>query len=364
VSPTPEPSGPSSPGDSAAPPVDLAELRRRQARRWPRALAAFIVGLLLLGIAIRVVLRERVTLDAGLAALRAAPAWMLIAALALPLVNLLCAAASFWVLTNRHGRVRYAEMLGLIGSAWLLNHLPLRPGMIGRVAYHKLVHGISIRASLAVLLSALICAGIGMATLLLITVVLHALHAGIAVWIITLAAPIVLGLLAAHLTRRRELAAASPTQHWRYPAAIVFRYLDVCCWTARYALVFALLGRPITPDAAAALSLSSQAAMLSPIQLGLREWMVGLAASIVARSSPHAADHAPATLELPESLGALAPGLLADMVNRAAELSVAIPVGLIATAVLYARFRRIRQSGGVPPRSAAAGNGNNRPAAG
>lgn len=362
MSPTPEPSGSFTPGDSAAQPAELADLRRRQVRRWPRALAAFIAGLLLLGIAIRVVLREHATLNAGLAALRAAPAWMLIAAIALPLVNLLCAAASFWVLTNRHGRVRFVEMLGLIGSAWLLNHLPLRPGMIGRVAYHKFVHGISIRASLAVLLSALICAGIGMGVLLLITIVLHAMRAGVALGIIILAAPIVLGLLAAHITRRRELAASAPTQHWRYPAAVAFRYLDVCCWAARYALVFALLGRPISPDAAAALSLASQTAMLSPIQLGLREWMVGLAASIVARSSPHASRHARPALELPESLNALAPGLLADIVNRTAELSVAIPVGLLATVILYARFRRARRSGLAPPRSGAV-HGNKRPPA-
>lgn len=344
TTPPPASIGPDPQPASAPPAADLAELRARQTRPWPRAIAAFVFGLVLLAIAIRVVLGEHATFEAGLAALRRAPLWMLIAAFTLPLLNLFCAAGSFWVLTNRHGRVRYPEMLGLIGSAWLLNHLPLRPGMVGRVAYHKMVHNIPIRASLAVLLSALICAGVAMGLLLLITIVLHAIAAGTLLWILTLAAPVALGSLLA-ITMRRGHRSAAPTHHWRYPAAVVFRYLDVCCWTARYALVFALLGRPIAPDAAAALALSSQAAMLSPIQFGLREWMVGLTASIVARSAAHAPGPTDPGLELPQSFGALAPGLLADMVNRAAELSVAIPVGVVATVILYSRFRRARRLG-------------------
>lgn len=346
---------------SAGPPADLAELRDRQARRWPRAVLAFVAGLVLLAVAARVVVHERAALDAGFSAIAHAPAWMIAAALGLPLLNLVFASASFWVLTNRHGRVPMLEMLGLIGSAWLLNHLPLRPGMIGRVAYHKFVHGIPIRSSLAVLLSALICAATGMGILLALTVVLHAAGVGTAAWVAGLALPVAVGLAAAAWLRRSAALAARP-HAWRYPAAVVFRYLDVCCWTARYALVFALLGRPIAADSAAALALSSQAAMLSPIQLGLREWMVGLAASIVARD-PVASAAPTVQLALPHTVADLAPGLLADMINRAAELSVAIPVGLLATALLYRRFQRVRRAGpmadapAAPAESADTGNG-------
>lgn len=312
---------------------ELVELRQSQSRRWPRAVAAFVCGLVLLAFAIRVTVREGATLRHGLEAIAAASPWMLVLALTLPLVNLVLASGSFWVLTNRYGRVRYAEMTGLIASAWLLNHLPLRPGMVGRVAYHKLVHGIPVRSSLAVLLAALICAAIGMGTLLVLAVALHAAGATEAVTIGVLALPPVVAAAAAGVLRLRR---DDPRQLWRYPAAVAFRYLDVCCWTARYALVFAVLGRPITTPAAAAIALSGQAAMLSPVQLGLREWMVSVAASVIPGATAQPA--------LPTTAEALAPGLLIDLINRAAELSVAIPVGTVATLVLLARFRRVRKA--------------------
>lgn len=317
------------PGDE---PSDLADLRRRQRRGWPHAVLGFVAGLALLAFAVWVIVRERDAMHAGLRSIAAASPWMLVLALALPLVNLLLASGSFWVLTNRYGRVTYVEMVELIASAWLLNHLPLRPGMVGRVAYHKLVHGIPVRSSLAVLLSALICAAIGMGTLLVLAIVLHAAAASVTVTIGVLALPpVVCGLVTVALRSRRP---SDPKSLWRYPAAVAFRYLDVCCWTARYALVFAVLGRPITAPAAAAVALSGQAAMLSPVQLGLREWMVGVATSLIPGAAAQPA--------LPTTAEAIAPGLVIDLINRAAELAVAIPIGTIATVVLVARFRRVR----------------------
>lgn len=317
---------------------DLSEYRREQFGHRPRAVIAFALGLALLALAVWITFREGQALREGVRALSSAPRWMLALALLLPLVNLLLATGSFWVLTNRHGRVRYPEMAGLIASAWLLNHLPLRPGMIGRVAYHKVVHGISIRSSISVLLTALLCAGVGMGTLLILAIVLHLYRASTPVVIAVLAAPPIACWVAAVILRSRRRAA------WRLPAAVAFRYLDVCCWTARYILVFALLGRTVTIPAAAGIALSGQAAMLSPVQLGLREWLVGVAASIV----PDAAG----TRYFPTSVEALAPGLMIDLVNRAAELAVAVPLGTLATAVLVARFRRARALGRDDPGTA------------
>lgn len=313
-------------------------------RRRFRAIAAFTLGLILLALALYVLIREGRTLRHGLDALAAAPGWMLAAALLLPLLNLAAASGSFWMLTGRYARVRYGEMSALLAAAWLLNHLPLRPGMLGRIAYHKVVHGIPIRSSLAVLFQALGCAGAAMGMLLLAAVVSEAAGLGRAGAIALIAAPFALAVFAAAALRRRS------GDLWRFPAAAAFRYLDVCIWCIRYALVFALVERPLTPPAAAAIALSGQAAMLSPVQLGLREWLVGFAAAMVPGAGGESA-------ALPSSVEELAPGLMVDVINRAAELSVAIPVGAVATAVMYRRFRRARADARIAetnPRPAAA----------
>jgi hypothetical protein len=149
-----------------------------------------------------------------------------------------------------------------------------------------------------------------------------------------MAAPLIVAAACALLWRARGPAGAR--QWWRYPAAAAFRYLDLCVWTARYAMIFALIGRPLTPTSAAAVAFSSQVVMISPVQLGLREWVVGTAAGVLE------AGQSTGRLTLPDSVADLTPGMLADLVNRTAEFAVAIPLGALAAAMLYRRFRRIR----------------------
>jgi hypothetical protein len=103
-------------------------------------------------------------------------------------------------------------------------------------------------------------------------------------------------------------------------------------WTLRYWVVFAIADSPVTMAQAAAVAAVSQVAMSVPLVgngLGLREWAVGLLrASLPAWYGVAAASSA---------------GLTADLVNRAAELLVAVPVGLLCAAAVT---RRIRAVGG------------------
>jgi len=310
-----------------------------------RAIAALLVGLLLIALALRLIIREETALRFAISEISSAPAWMFVAMFVLPLGNLLLTAATFWVLTNHYGRVRYAEMTALIASAWLLSAF----GMFGRIAYHKVMHGVPVRASLRILVVALASSAVSVVMLLVLT------WAG-SEWLRLnnlqmlglLSAPAVTLGVASYFARCRWISLrnqAPPTppelprghavtdnvaqQHWRTLSGLAFRYLDMCVWAARYALVFALVFKPISAAAASGLAASAQAAMLMPVQLGLREWVVGLVAS-----------------RLPNLAGAagidarsLSPGLLADLANRGAEMALAIPLGTVATLVLWTRWR-------------------------
>jgi len=325
-------------GMQPRPRADIAAANRASFARWTKAAVVFAVGLGLLGAAIWVATRDRERFAQALEAIARAPWWAVALALLLYLLNFVFASASFWVLTNRYGRVRFGEMFALIAGATLFNYLPLRPGMIARVAYHKAVHRIQVRDSLRVLLAAVCCAGAAMLALLLAAWAAHSSTGGIGWAAAIMSAPGVIAALAAMALCRR-----GASHRWRWPAAGAFRYLDMCVWTARYALIFWLLGRPMSPPTAAAVAFSSQAAMLTPVQLGLREWVVG--ATVGALSG----DAHGRGLQLPATLAALAPGLLADVINRAIELCVAIPLGIAGTLILSARFRRAAPANSLNP---------------
>jgi hypothetical protein len=223
-------------------------------------------------------------------------------------------------------------MLALIAAATVFNYLPLRPGMLGRIAYHRYIHGIPVRHSIKVLFAGLICAGTAMVLLVSAAWLSHAIGLSDTGAVMLMLAPGALATTGAIIVRRLDAG-----HHWRWPAAMAFRYLDVCVWAARYALIFTMIGRPLTPTSAAAVAFSSQVVMISPVQLGLREWVVATAAGVLE------AGEVSGRLALPSSVANLTPGLLADLVNRSAEFLVAIPAGLVAAAVLYRRFRLVRR---------------------
>lgn len=252
----------------------------------------------------------------------------ILALVLLPLVCLSLASMSFWVLTLRFGRVGCGEMLALLGGAWLLNYLPLKPGVAGRVAYHKHVNGIDFRWSLVVVVQSIV---VGLVCF--VTQVGLASIAAERAWsewgrASFIASPLVVALIGLTLPRKGFMV-----HGWRYSAAFMFRYADSLVWSLRYWLLFSVAGKPQGVSTTSAIAGISQSASLIPIAgngLGVREWMVGLAAR-----------------SLPEWYGKdtsmpLAFGVSAELMNRACEVVVAVPVGLVSLWWLAKRYGKAR----------------------
>jgi uncharacterized membrane protein YbhN (UPF0104 family) len=108
---------------------------------------------------------------------------------------------------------------------------------------------------------------------------------------------------------------------------MLMRYADLIVWALRMAVAFAIIGRPIPLTVGLLLAAAIQIAYLVPVTgagLGVAEWAVGLVAAM--------------------SVSALDPadGIAASLVNRAAEIVTAVPLGLLAGASLARQRRRAR----------------------
>lgn len=266
------------------------------------------IGVLLMAAAVLAVVSRAEVIGPAMQSARRAPAWMVALVLLLPALNVSITAASFFLLTRRFGRVGYAEMLALIFSSWLLNHLPMRPGLVGRVAYHKAVNAVPVFASVRVIGEQIVCGATGLAGVLIVVLATRGTHDA---WLIGGAAAFAACTLAA------AAVVQGPTRV--YAVVVALRIADCGVWMLRYALLFAIVGRPLSWHDAAAVAVASQAAMLSPVPLGLREWVVGLTSAAMTGGTIGAT-----------TIDAAAPGVAADLVNRAAELAVAGPLGLAA----------------------------------
>lgn len=286
-----------------------------------RRTVGFVIGVLLFAAAIVAVITSRTALGQAFAALEHADWRLVVLGFVLPLANWHLISVSFWILTQRFGKVGLGEMHALIGSAWLLNYLPLRPGMFGRIAYHKRVNGIRVKDSVRVLVTSVSLTIVSNVSVCAIAWAAFRAPALLS-WIIVAAPGVVVGAVGLVLAARATWPLAGAAG---LTLALAVRYLDILAWVARYAVVFALMGYPLTLAEATLVTAVSQAALLIPFVgngLGVREWGIGLAVPIVASESPRAL------------------GLAADLVNRAIEVVIAAPVGLIASAWLYRRTGR------------------------
>lgn len=305
----------------------------RGLRRW-----GFVAGLLLLAGAVYAGFRG--TDPSQLVrALRDAPVPLLVAGLTLPILNWILSAHVLWLLSRRFAPVPWGDMTLLAGAAGLANYLPLRPGMLGRVAYHKKFHGLAVTHSARVLVESVLCGLPGLAATLAVAL-LWSSRGPMAIVLIPLA---LLALSLAVVFARARLA---PIVY-----ACWVRWLDTLVWVGRYWVVLAIVGwgggagggESPRFEQAAALACVSQIASLVPLAgngLGLREWAVGLTSSILPEWARGVASDG----------AALKIGLQADLVNRALELPAAIVVGVLCGSVLARRHAHARP-GIEPPRA-------------
>ncbi len=322
----------------------VAAIERAGSRSNKRSrIIGFAIGLALVaGAAVAVGRQQGVFADAW-ANLRAAPVWMIALGLALPLVNLLLASLSFWLLTARYGRVQYREMTELLSAAWVLNYLPLWPGMIGRLTYHKTVNSIAVRDSAKALIWANVLNVLAALSLLVLLAGSAILFdpSGIGPTIVV-ASPIA-ALVAFAIYARAKRPEPDP-EIWRTIAALGVRLAEHHVWAGRYFVMFGVLGAPISWAGALGIAGITALAIAVPISgnsLGVREWAVGFVATIL-----------PASLLAQGGLS-LETGLTADLMNRAAELAVAIPAGALGAMIVARRIRRF-SSGASASRGPAA----------
>lgn len=279
----------------------------------------FVLGVLLLCAAAVYLVANPSELRSFVEQMKNAPAWAITIVLIGPLLNWVFVSQCLWALNRRHGEVGRAEMLALVGSAWLLNHLPMRPGLIGRIGYHAKVNSIRVRdsveASVWSLVHAIIANVVGLGLALLV----HP-SVGIAQLTLILGSPVLVLVIAAMLAETKS------DQLGLMVRGLMWRYADLLVWMLRYAAAFAMLGVSITPVQIVLITAVSQAAQVIPITgggLGFREWGVGVAATMSKGAQ---------AIDMRTAVGA-------DLINRVAETIIVIPLGLVCTGIVTRRFK-------------------------
>jgi len=284
----------------------------------------FVVGLVLLVGAGVYLLSEPETLRGFVEQIRHAPMWAVVVVLVGPMVNWVFVGLCLHALIRRHGMVGRGEMLALVGSAWLLNHLPMRPGLVGRIGYHSKVNQIRVRDSIEASVWSMVYAGIASAGALVVVLVVPQ-DISLGVLVMYLMIPIGLSLLLA-------IGGFAKSHRVGYLfLGLMFRNADVVVWMVRYAGAFAMLGIEITPMQIVLITAASQIAQLIPFTgggFGFREWGVGIAAGLSSSG---------ATITMRTAIGA-------DVINRIAETVIVIPLGMVCTMLVARRFSIWREA--------------------
>ncbi|MDF1808190.1 MAG: hypothetical protein P1U42_00685 [Phycisphaerales bacterium] len=249
-----------------------------------------------------------------------APRWAGLVVIFGPIINWICVGLCLHALMRRHGKVGRREMLALVGSAWLLNHLPMRPGLVGRIGYHAKINKIRVRDSIGASIWSMVHAAVANGIALGIVILLPA-DTPLIELIGYLSIPIVVFAL-------MSFGAFQFNASQGYLIlGLFFRNADLLIWMIRYAAAFTLLGFQITPMQIVIITAVSQIAQVIPITgggLGLREWGVGIAAGMASKTT---------SVTMRTAVGA-------DVINRVAETIIVIPLGIICTGLVARNWNR------------------------
>lgn len=312
------------PGEAPTnPPADSRTSARAAARnpassRWasPRMrfwlrVAGLVVGLAFFAAAIYTAVRERDEFAKAIAALRDPPPAAVAMVLGSIAVGAVLTATLFHILMRRFGKVPFWEMQALIAATAFANYLPLKPGFFGRVAYHRLRHGIRAAHTVRTIVEAIALSGTVASMFLASLVFLRSIGAS-GEWALLAPAALAVGL---RVPRLRTL-----TQ------ALLVRQVELALWTLRYWAVFQLVGAPIDLETAIVLGSVSVIATLLPIVsngLGIREWVIGLLAPMIS--------HEPVSTSQ---------AIVAELVHRVAEITIMTPLGVASIVALVRHNRR------------------------
>lgn len=309
-----------------------------------RPVVGLAVAALLLAAAVWTLARDREQLASTWEFVGTGPWWMLTLWLLLPGANWVFSSRLAWALLRPQPLIdpdeaadqptlTKSETYEVIGAAWLANLLPLRAGLVSRAFYHKAANRIPVGTTVRSVLASMVLGLVG-------SLLLGAISGGL-LWarlsplptLVALAVPYPVLLL---------IGAASPVGdrgsiwtggfgRWRLWDALAARYADIVCWMARYWVVFALVGAPISIAHAAVFAAVSQIVMLVPMPgnaIGLREWVIALIGPLL-------------PTWLGDDQGQLTQQvcLAADLTNRAAEVLMTIVVGSACGGLVTQRLR-------------------------
>lgn len=323
------------PGESTPPKAVLDSLYRdrRDASRRVRRIVGFVVGLVLLGAAFYFVAHNLGPAKSALEKVKGGAWWLVPALLLLPILHLPLTGAIFWAATppDAAGRARVGllEMTALITAGNLANYLPLRPGMVARLAYHRAVNNIPIVES-AKILGTVVAAGLVAAGLFLTASMAAVRASGGSIPqlpIAILALPLAIGLLGTIYFRASAPTHSSALARWWM--VLTLRYVDFGVWAARYALAFWAIDVQLTSAQAAIYAVIANAAMLIPLAgngLGIREWVIAFAGPLI----PGAILGSSAVKE----------GVSADLLCRVSDICVSVLAGLIAAGWITRHLKR------------------------
>ncbi|MBU6210223.1 MAG: hypothetical protein KGR22_09970 [Planctomycetes bacterium] len=298
------------------------------ALRTRRSVTA-LIGLALLSAAVWAVTRHRESAAAAWSTVRQPSLSWSIALPVTVLATVALTAKSLLWLTNRaarESRLGFGEMVGLTLASSLGNMIPIQPGLAGRVAYQLQVHGMPVAVSLLVTVQSTL---LTLAAVAWLGVALLMIRAGGLSWS---AAPASVLLITPALL-------ASARGGSVVPSAFAARFGELLCSALRTTACFALVGHPIEPLVALTLACASNAANCVPMiggGLGIREWITGLLAPALAG------------IATPDALAA-------ELLNRAVELLVVVPGGLLAGPPLARRIAEAMRTRRVMPTADGAG---------
>jgi hypothetical protein len=298
-------------------PPEASPLDRTQ-RKLLRRIGTVASVLLVVG-ALVAIARNQAIVDSLSRAL-ASPRWDALAVLAATVVaQQVLTSTTFWMLMRRHGPVGWGEMNALIASSTLANYIPLQAGSIGRLAYHKVVHGIPVKTSLVVILVAMGLVAMGLVALTVVG--LWVSRTGTSWWWVSAAPLAWLPLLAWPGTRV-------------VGTCLVLRTIELLVVAAQSWAAFRLSGWDIEPVTAVGVAVVAGAANLTPFignGLGVREWAVGLAAPLLGGYETDA-------------------GLAAQLTGRAVDAAMAVAMG--GPAIAWIASRRVTPAPSAPLDSA------------
>ncbi len=238
------------------------------------------------------------------------------------LANLVLTGVFYWRITtgfDANPPLGLGRMTGLISVSSLLNYLPLRPGLISRVMFLKVHHGVPLRQSLVISFFVVILSAIISASVVLVglcgTVYSGARSISGQVIVPILGLVIMTGVCGLMPLVARRMAPQSMQLVWLLPVVKTF---DVLAGGMRFWLALRVVGLPLTYGqslVAAAGGMLVSLIGLTPNGLGIREWTVtGILVAMMAVDSGYVA--------------------MAAVIERGIEVMVMVPCGLIGLAVL------------------------------